>query len=75
MNNYTVFINELRNGRPIMCEGVEVGLNKPTYTERKAADVIERLVNERNDLRNDLCLACGKYSEAYSGACDGCRWR
>lgn len=28
-----------------------------------------------NDLRNELCLKCGKYKDAYLGACDGCRWR
>lgn len=28
-----------------------------------------------NDLRNELCLKCGKYKDAHLGACDGCRWR
>lgn len=27
------------------------------------------------DMRNELCLLCGKYKEAHNGACDGCRWR
>lgn len=28
-----------------------------------------------NDLRNELCLKCGKYKDAHLGTCDGCRWR
>lgn len=28
-----------------------------------------------NDLRNELCLKCGKYKDAHLGACDGCRWK
>lgn len=28
-----------------------------------------------NDLRNELCLKCGKYKDAHLGACAGCRWR
>lgn len=27
------------------------------------------------DMRNELCLHCGKYKEAYLGACDGCRFK
>lgn len=27
------------------------------------------------DLRNELCLKCGRYKTEYKGACDGCRWR
>ena len=27
------------------------------------------------DLRNELCLKCGKYHTAHLGSCDGCRWR
>jgi len=26
------------------------------------------------DLRNELCLKCGKYKTAHEGSCDGCRW-
>ena len=28
-----------------------------------------------NDLRNELCLHCGKYTLQHLGACDGCKWR
>ena len=27
------------------------------------------------DLRNELCLKCGKYKTAHEGSCDGCRWK
>jgi len=26
------------------------------------------------DLRNELCLLCGKYKTAHLGACDHCKW-
>ena len=28
-----------------------------------------------NDLRNELCLHCRKYTLQHLGACDGCKWR
>ena len=27
------------------------------------------------EMKNELCLYCGKYSEEHLGACDGCKWR
>ena len=27
------------------------------------------------DLRNELCLKCGRFKLAHEGACDGCRFR
>lgn len=27
------------------------------------------------DMKNELCLHCGKYREAHLGACDGCRFK
>ena len=30
--------------------------------------------SELRDCINELCYKCGKYHEAYAGACDGCRW-
>ena len=27
------------------------------------------------NLRNELCLKCGKYHAAHLGSCDGCRWK
>lgn len=38
-----------------------------------AADVVP--VELFNDLRNELCLHCGKYTLQHFGACDGCKWR
>lgn len=31
--------------------------------------------NEIKDLKNELCLLCGKYKDEHLGACNGCRWR
>ena len=28
-----------------------------------------------HEAKNELCYMCGKYREAYNGACDGCRWK
>ena len=33
------------------------------------------LQEELDDCRNELCMKCGCYKEAYNGACDGCRWK
>lgn len=27
------------------------------------------------ELRDELCLYCGRYTEQHLGACDGCKWR
>ena len=27
------------------------------------------------NMRNELCLHCGKYKEAYLGVCDGCQFK
>ena len=34
---------------------------------------IAELKAENANLRNELCLKCGRYHEAHNGACDGCR--
>lgn len=36
---------------------------------------IARLQCEVRRCRNELCLKCGSYHEAYAGACDGCRFK
>ena len=36
---------------------------------------IKRIGVALRDCRNELCLRCGNYKQAYIGACDGCRWR
>ena len=35
----------------------------------------DKLFAENRDLRNELCVLCGKYKREHEGACDGCRWR
>ena len=35
----------------------------------------DELKKELASMRNELCYLCGKYREAYNGACDGCRWK
>ena len=46
-----------------------------TWISSSLCDVItNKLDNKIKDLRNELCLKCGKYREAHNGACDGCRW-
>ena len=39
------------------------------------ADALEALQAENRNLRNELCLKCGRYKEAHNGACNGCRWK
>ena len=57
-------------------------VSQPTSTTVEA--VFERLAlyedtgftpADVRDMRNELCLRCGKYKEAYLGACDGCRFK
>lgn len=36
---------------------------------------IEKLVEDRKELLNELCQYCGEYERAHEGACDGCKWR
>lgn len=40
-----------------------------------AAQLMREASDTLRDCRNVLCLRCGKYHEAYLGACDGCRWK
>lgn len=44
-------------------------------SEKEMLEKIERLQQEVKHCRNELCLKCGSYKEAYLGACDGCRFR
>ena len=41
----------------------------------EAATAIKDLASDIADLRNELCLKCGRYKTAHLGSCDGCRWR
>lgn len=48
--------------------------NDQTLLMREAADELERLKKINRNLRNELCLRCGRYHDMHKGACDGCRW-
>lgn len=43
--------------------------------EQELKEKIRRLQREVKHARNELCLKCGMYREAYKGACDSCRFR
>lgn len=43
-------------------------------TYKRNSDEYDRLLDIIYDLKNELCLKCGKYELAHEGACDGCRW-
>ena len=45
-----------------------------TYENLGTIDTLTRLQRDYSDLRNELCLACGKYKEAHLGLCNNCRW-
>lgn len=54
------------------------------FDERRRGKEINRLAeyedtgltpDEIKGLRNELCLLCGKYKNAYLGACNECRWK
>lgn len=45
-----------------------------TYENLGTIDTLTRLQRDYSDLRNELCLACGKYKEAHKRRCNGCRW-
>lgn len=36
---------------------------------------VKRLQSELKDARNELCLKCGDYKNAYMGVCNDCRYR
>jgi FtsZ-binding cell division protein ZapB len=38
-------------------------------------DKAKEVSRENKNLRNELCLKCGRYKTAHKGACDGCRWK
>lgn len=43
--------------------------------EQELMEKVARLQREVMHCRNELCLKCGQYKQAYKGACDGCRFR
>lgn len=49
--------------------------SETTSPLQRLYDELDALQSENRDLRNELCLKCGSYREAYLGACDGCRWK
>lgn len=55
-------------------EGIEYVVQIEWQVENQQR-IIRGLEAENDDLRNELCLKCGKYKLAHDGACDGCRFR
>jgi hypothetical protein len=43
-------------------------------TQLKAYEDTNITPSDIADLRNELCLKCGKYKTEHLGSCDGCRW-
>lgn len=44
------------------------------YRALGTIDTLTRLQRDYSDLRNELCLACGKYVNSHLGLCNNCRW-
>ena len=65
----------IKNGFLRFCDDPEIACCKVEAELGNLRIENKRLVNENNNLRNELCLKCGKYHEAHNGACDGCRWK
>lgn len=53
--------------------------NEPAFSkmvrEWKAYRFTNLAPSDIADLRNELCLKCGRYQQAHEGACDSCRWK
>jgi len=71
-----------KHGNLIAC-GVRITGNKRATRKQYAVELAKALEKYEDtnltpsdiaDLRNELCLTCGRYKEAHNGACDGCRW-
>lgn len=41
---------------------------------KKNVDTLQNAIDERDELKNELCLHCGKYKNEHLGACNGCKW-
>jgi len=50
-------------------------LDKERSTLKLCETERDRLLAENRDLRNELCVLCGKFKREHEGACDGCRWK
>lgn len=37
-------------------------------------NTLQKAIDEREELKNELCLHCGKYKNEHLGACNGCKW-
>lgn len=55
-------------------EGYEYVAQLEWQTENQQR-IIRGLEAENADIRNELCLKCGKYKTAHLGSCDGCKWK
>ena len=56
-------------------ERLQGGYDNAIADARYRVEQVRELQAENADLRNELCLKCGKYHAAHLGSCDGCRWR
>ena len=75
MNRLTHYVNE---NAQMDFNGVEVcgqiADRLAAYEDIGTIDTLTRLQRDYSDLRNELCLACGKCKEAHLGLCNNCRW-
>lgn len=44
-------------------------------TDPDFADAVEEAKCDLKDLRNELCLCCGRYKKEHLGYCNSCRWK
>ena len=56
-------------------ERLQDGYDNAIADARYRVEQVRELQAENADLRNELCLKCGKYHAAHLGSCDGCRWK
>ena len=44
------------------------------YNKDYQKGILQKAIDEREELKNELCLHCGKYKNEHLGACKGCKW-
>lgn len=69
---FSINITEMATDCADYIESLETDLS--TYRALGTIDTLKRLQRDYSDLRNELCLTCGKYKESHLGRCNGCRW-
>ena len=71
-NHIAELIVAERDGRLVV---LPCNVGDTLYKEWKAYRSTSLSPADIADLRNELCLKCGKYKTAHEGSCDGCRWK